>query len=256
MIGKMKGDPSGAAAPDPAGDLSGTSDGSGQTQGPAVDEEPAWKKAAEDAAEQTAKLAAERAVYSRKQWETYSKMQTEFRTGLVTTVQQIGTGFRLSAAMYVTAFALGVVLIAAALYTALTGGANVLTAVFGGLGTSDILAFFITKPPESLQSSRADLAQLQAAFYTWFTQLNDYEGFLSYLQTLTEGGTKDIDSSYALLKSVLDGESESAGEMMKLIDQYCRFSGGTSHLASALTVQKVGEPVTAGTGSVPKPSAP
>lgn len=64
--------------------------------------------------------------------------------------------------MYIVAFYLGVLLVLVASYVAVVDGISLLSIVFGGL---DFLGFFFTKPAQHLQGSRADLAQLQAAYY-------------------------------------------------------------------------------------------
>jgi len=70
--------------------------------------------------------------------------------------------------MYQISFYLGVILIIAAVASAFLLKETLISAVFGSLGVIDILTFFLAKPQEQLESSRASLAQMQAALYNWF----------------------------------------------------------------------------------------
>lgn len=93
---------------------------------------------------------------------------TEMKQGLKRTLDQIDKAYRSTMLMYQISFYLGVVLIVVAVGVALMGRDALLPAVFGGLGMADILAFFLLKPQERLQASRASLAQVQTALYNWY----------------------------------------------------------------------------------------
>lgn len=93
---------------------------------------------------------------------------TEMKQGLKRTLDQIDKAYRSTMLMYQISFYLGVVLIIVAVGVALMGRDALLPAVFGGLGMADILAFFLLKPQERLQASRASLAQVQTALYNWY----------------------------------------------------------------------------------------
>jgi hypothetical protein len=86
--------------------------------------------------------------------------------------------------------------------------------VFGSLGIVDVIAYFITKPPQDLQFSRARLAQLQAAFFNWFI---DYTNWNGVLMAWTQEGKADMGSMEAVSKILM----EHTEKTMALIDTYC-----------------------------------
>lgn len=91
---------------------------------------------------------------------------SEMKHGLKRTLEQIDLAFKSTMIMYQVSFYLGVCLVVTAVLVALMSQNALLSAIFGGAGALDILAFFLMKPQGGLQSSRANLAQLQAAMYT------------------------------------------------------------------------------------------
>ena len=145
-----------------------------------------------------------------------STLQTadSFKRGLSNTVKQIEHGFQATMIMYMVAFYLGIGLIVAATAMAFMNHTAMLPIVFGTLGMADILTYFITKPPQDLQFSRARLAQLQAAFYNWFMNYSNWNGALAML---TQQGHADVN----LLKTVSATLMEHTEKTMDLIDTYC-----------------------------------
>ncbi|HEX9090710.1 MAG TPA: hypothetical protein VF831_04440 [Anaerolineales bacterium] len=142
-----------------------------------------------------------------------------FRKGLCETIAQIENGFHLTSIMYNVAFYLGVGLIVFSMIYAVATKGSLLSLAFGGFGILDIIMFFITKPPQDLQSSRADLAQLQLAYYNWF--LDNY-GWNWYVGSLWDWGRDDfirdrMKEASAILLSNTD-------KTMALIEKYCEFS--------------------------------
>ncbi len=144
-----------------------------------------------------------------------------FKKGLVETVEQIDAGFRSSMLMYKVAFYLGVCLIITSIVYAFIDRSSLLSIVFGSLGIMDILVFFITKPPQNIQSSRADLAQLQAAFTNWFFDTINWNTFLQYLDRKNEVTFENVRKVSVELLS-------STNKTMELIEKYCELSGKQS----------------------------
>ena len=142
-----------------------------------------------------------------------------FRKGLCETIKQIENGFHLTSIMYNVAFYLGVGLIIFSMIYAVATQGSLLSLAFGGFGILDVITFFITKPPQDLQSSRADLAQLQLAYYNWFLDNYDWNWYIS---SLWDWGKDDFirdrmkDASAILLSNT--------DKTMKLIEKYCKFS--------------------------------
>jgi len=156
--------------------------------------------------------------------ETYSVV-TKMKDGLKTTVAQIDAAFQSTMLMYQVSFYLGVALIVAAIGFALVVKGSLLPMVLGGLGTADILTFFFTKPPESLQSSRASLAQLQIALLNWF---NDLINQNAYLAQLNNQGALDL----ATFQRLSDVQMEHTERIMRVLQTYCKLIEGPTEGAA------------------------
>ena len=137
-----------------------------------------------------------------------------FKTGLQKTIEQIDSGFRSSMRMYEVAFSLGVALIVAAIVLAFRDGISLFTVGFGGVGVLDFIAFFIARPAQNLQSSRADLAQLQAAFFNWFADTVNWNEYLRHL-------ANNEKVSFADIKAVSDVLLDNTEKTMSAIQKYC-----------------------------------
>ena len=118
--------------------------------------------------EEVRKLQKEQFVKLQKQSDETLGVASEMKHGLNATLSQIQTAFTRTMIMYQISFYLGVILIIAAVASAFLLKETLISAVFGSLGVIDILTFFLAKPQEQLESSRASLAQMQAALYNWF----------------------------------------------------------------------------------------
>lgn len=101
-------------------------------------------------------------------FEETMKVMSSMRSGLNDTIEQISEAFRYTGWMYISLFIMGLVLVVSAIVFA-SFGKDILAIVLGGMGTANALTFFLTNPPERLQSSRASLAQLQCALFNWFS---------------------------------------------------------------------------------------
>lgn len=126
--------------------------------------------------------------------------------GLRNTIDQIDSAFRHTMFMYQTSFYIGVILIIFAVSGAFFLKETVLSAVFGSLGMADILTFFLAKPQEKLQSSRANLAQMQAALYNWFIDSANHNTYLNSnfdmatLQRVSESLTAHTEKTLEMLQ--------------------------------------------------------
>lgn len=142
-----------------------------------------------------------------------------FRKGLCETIRQIETGFHLTSIMYNVAFYLGVGLIVFSVFYAVFSQGSLLSIAFGGFGILDIITFFITKPPQDLQSSRADLAQLQLAYYNWFLDNYDWNWYVGSLWDWGKGVY--IRDNMKEASAILLSNTE---KTMALIERYCEFN--------------------------------
>ncbi|MFN8253433.1 MAG: hypothetical protein U0V75_16305 [Ferruginibacter sp.] len=105
-------------------------------------------------------------------------LANRFKDSIKTSLDQIETGYKGAMWMYWIAFITGVVMILTSIVFAFVKEKNLLSIVFGGLGTLDLLVFFLVKPPLELQNSRIGFARLEAAFTNWFIDLTNLNSVL------------------------------------------------------------------------------
>ena len=151
------------------------------------------------------------------QLETTMKTADEFKKGLTDTIHQIESGYSSVMKMYKMSFYLGIILIVFSLILAIWKEESLLPIVFGGLGIIDVIAYFITKPPQDLQNSRANLAQLQAAYFNWFIDVFNWNSFLG---TLSQTGQL----SFKNVKDVSDTLLQNTDKTMEMMEKYCELS--------------------------------
>jgi hypothetical protein len=140
---------------------------------------------------------------------------SELKNALKKTLKQIDVAFQSTMRMYQISFYLGVVLIVAAIIVAVTQKETLIPVVFGTLGILDVITFFLVKPPERLQSSRASLAQLQAALYNWFMDSVNQHGYLTFLQQQQK---LDLQS----MQQVSDIMMSHTDKTLEMLQKYCK----------------------------------
>lgn len=140
---------------------------------------------------------------------------SDLKTGLRKTLDQIDSAYRSTMLMYQVSFYLGILLIVAAVALAVTSKESLLPIVFGTLGTLDILTFFLVKPQEQLQSSRASLAQLQAGMYNWFVDSFNQNSFLGELQR-----QKKLDA--ASMQQISQALMSNTNQTLDMLQKYCK----------------------------------
>lgn len=141
---------------------------------------------------------------------------SEMKNGLKQTLEQIDAAFRSTMLMYKVCFYLGVVLVVVAVAVALMSGTSLIPTVFGSLGMLDILLFFLAKPQEKLQSSRANLAQLQAALYNWFIDSVNQNTLLNLLQ--------QRGADPAAMTQVFDSLMNHTDRTLEMMQKYCKMN--------------------------------
>ena len=115
--------------------------------------------------------------------------------------------------MYKVSFYIGVGLICLAVVLAFVQGKNLLAITFGGLGIGNTITFFLARPAKKLQESRSRLAQLQAALFTWFIDIYNWN---SYLILLDRTGQ----ATFQNLKQVSDTTMEHTRQIIDLIGKH------------------------------------
>jgi hypothetical protein len=102
------------------------------------------------------------------------QMMTDLRKKILRVIDEVDKGFRRVMLMYTIAFFVGVAVVLFSIISTVVSGTNMFTLIFGAIGALDVVAFFVFKPAEDLQKSRANLAQLVAAFMAWNNDMRSW----------------------------------------------------------------------------------
>lgn len=155
-------------------------------------------------------------MFIANQLKSTSEIADAFKSGLKRTIDQIDIGFRWTMIMYMVAFYMGIGLIITSIAFAVVLDKTLLPIIFAVIGVVDIVGFFVKKPSQRLQGSRADLAQLQAVYFNWFVDVYNWNGYISIL-----GQTKGLD--YDKVKQISATLLENTDKTMSLVEKYCEF---------------------------------
>jgi hypothetical protein len=139
----------------------------------------------------------------------------EMKEGLKRTLEQIDSAYRSTMLMYQISFYMGVLLVVAAVVVAFMDREPLLSSVFGALGMIDLLAFFLLKPQERLQSSRASLAQIQAALYNWFIDSVNLNTMMTKYDQLG-----DLNSVAGVSESLMNHTDKT----LEMLQKYCKLA--------------------------------
>jgi hypothetical protein len=149
-----------------------------------------------------------------EQWDSTARLWTAFKESLMDTVGQIKGGFFLTMLMYNVTFYLGVALVVASVVFAFAYRESLLSLGLGGLGTVNLVAFLIIGPAERLERSRAGLAQLNAALYTWVIDNYNWNMF----NAAQAPGQMTFDQA----KAISDMMLRNTQRTMKMLQEYCK----------------------------------
>jgi hypothetical protein len=88
------------------------------------------------------------------------------------------------------------------------------------MGTANALTFFLTNPPERLQSSRASLAQLQCALFNWFSDSYSQNTLGAWLLQDQQKSGKPFDPKpFHDLSETLTNHTD---KMMDMLQTHCK----------------------------------
>jgi hypothetical protein len=146
-------------------------------------------------------------------------LKLKLQQGLARVVQQIDRGYERAMTMYTVAFYVGILMILASIYAALIGDSVKAAAVLGGLGMADILASIVFRPAQDVQNSRGNLAQLQAAFFSWFNDVHNWNEYLGIIGR--DADARKVTVEFTRLREVSDAQMCNIERMMGLIEAYC-----------------------------------
>ena len=142
-----------------------------------------------------------------------NEVNDSFRDGITEANKQTIRGFSYTMLMYQVAFYFGILMLLASLAFALITNRSLFPILFGSVGTLTILAFFITKPPQQLQESRSKQVQLNAAFYSWFIELYNWNSY--YVQFGAKGEQVTLED----MTTVSNLQIDHTERLMKLISE-------------------------------------
>ncbi len=166
-----------------------------------------------DPLENSPAIAKEREKYMIEQLQTTGKLIIGFKEGLLDSVNQIKAGFRGVMIMYNIAFYVGILLIIASVVYAFISDNSLISIAFAGIGMIDIIIYFILKPPLDLQKSRANLAQLQSAYFNWLIDLSNWNS--------AAGSKEEVFQRYKEISEILIKNTE---KTLQIIEDYCDLS--------------------------------
>ena len=179
------------------------------------------------------------AIRTREAWERENRetlgVMTKLKEGLNDATDQIEKGFRRTGIMYTIVFVVGIGLLIVSVPYGIITGQPLLTAIFGTIGTADVLAFLIVKPPRDLERSRANLAQLQAGFYHWFYDMYNWKTFLGdmYKSTLDGLDEKTVNRIKNIVTEASRKQQACTTQMMENVHKYCELTSANVPLNGA-----------------------
>jgi hypothetical protein len=115
---------------------------------------------------------------STEQDQQFRDSQEKLRDKVLNVIDQIDDGFSKAGSMYSIAFYFGIFVVTFSMVATLFYKQNVdnnTILFFGSVGIIDIVAFFVFKPINDLQKSRANLAQLVSAFLYWYVNVRNWD---------------------------------------------------------------------------------
>lgn len=140
-----------------------------------------------------------------------------FQAGLLGVVRQIDIGYQVTMWMYTAAFALGMLMMLAALVGALIRPDNT-NLYLAGLGAADVIIFLIFRPAQDLQASRGNLAQLQAAFFAWINDVHNWNRYLDLLEKESGNNAPPFDKA----REVSEIMVHNTERMVRLVGEYSK----------------------------------
>lgn len=155
-----------------------------------------------------------------KELKEHFETLTGLRAGLQATITQMLIGYSRTMLMYSISFYIGIGLIIAAVVFAFLESEPLLPIVFAGLGTVDIIGYFVVGPPQRIQESRANLAQLQAAYFIWYQDFRHWGSYLNNEFTKYQNNLVNAADYHATLDSVSRILMKNTIQILNIIEVY------------------------------------
>ncbi|NND87299.1 MAG: hypothetical protein HKM23_08285 [Nitrosopumilus sp.] len=152
--------------------------------------------------------------------EKEDKIQDGMQKHFLNLLKKTSYGFTVVVSMYIVAFAIGIILIIAALSMALTnndGANNLMTVFFGTAGTADII-FLMYKPAREIQRSRANASKLVASVSEWFSISRNLNN--TYNLLLKQGKSGNIKDYSDMITQIAELRRDTTIKLVDAMDKY------------------------------------
>jgi hypothetical protein len=162
---------------------------------------------------------------TKQQGQTTRDTVDRFKLGMQNALAEAESGYRITKWMYVTLFVLGIALVVTAVISGFIGQDAKWSTIIGLIGGAGTVAALLFGQQKALESSRADLMQLQIAVFSW----------LDNLVRLNTGVTMIVQSGAvtpALLQEVWQQSHRATAEVLELVQIYCEGRAPTKKTSS------------------------
>jgi hypothetical protein len=151
---------------------------------------------------------------ARKQVKSTHDTIERFKTGMQNALEEAESGYRITKWMYLVLFSLGVSLVVIAVIVGLMGRGDTWSTALGVIGGAGTIATLLFGQQKALESSRADLMQLEIAMFAWLD--NSVRLGTSASVLLQNGGPTP-----ALLQEFWQQSHRATADVLELVQTYC-----------------------------------
>lgn len=151
-----------------------------------------------------------------------------FKKGMQNALEEAESGYRITKWMYLVLFALGISLVIVAVVAGVTGRGDKWSTALGVVGGAGTVATLLFGQQKALESSRADLMQLEIAVFAWLD--NSVRLGTAASAMLQRGGPTP-----ELLQEFWKQSHRATAEVLELVQTYCE-----ARPAAAAPVKKDG----------------
>lgn len=138
----------------------------------------------------------------------------DFKLGMRNALKEAQLGYAITKWMYIVLFGLGILLVLIAVGAALLGRGGASSTWLGVIGGASTVATLLFGQQKALESSRADLMQLQIAVFSWLD--NSVRLSTSVPMIAQKEGI-----SAALLQELWQQSHKATAEVLELVQIYC-----------------------------------
>ena len=137
-----------------------------------------------------------------------------FKTGMQNALNEAESGYRITKWMYVTLFALGIALVVIAVITGLLGRGDTWSTALGIAGGAGTVVTLLFGQQKALESSRADLMQLEIAVFSWLDNIVRLNAAIPMI-------VQSTGLNAALLQELWTQSHRATADVLELVQKYC-----------------------------------